>query len=91
MRVWKCVTCRGETKIKANSKIIYDPVPQGYFCPLPLLLFHFDDITSIMNRTVNKDVIYIQDIRRCAENVTLSHKRSYFTLLAFKIHLLFIT
>lgn len=82
MRVWKCVTWLGETKIKANSKIIYDPAPQGYFCPLPLLPLRFDDITSIMNWTVNKDIICIQDIRRCVENVTLSHKRSCFLTLS---------
>lgn len=59
MQVWKCVMWLGETKIKANSKIIYEP-SQGYFCSLPLLQLHFDDLISIMNLAVNKDIIYIQ-------------------------------
>lgn len=40
----------GETKIKAISKIIHDSC-----CKVIYVHLHFDDITSIMNLTVNKD------------------------------------
>lgn len=36
------------------------PPSQGYFCSLPLLPVRFDDLISITNLAVNKDIIYIQ-------------------------------
>lgn len=36
------------------------PLSQGYFRSLPLLPIHFSDLISIMNLSVNKDIIYIQ-------------------------------